>query len=82
MTSHYEPCYCSRCDGRLPAPCVYGTDRATRRKPATPALAILTVSDGQQCFYAVPIGTHWIIPIPRWWLRAKSWMPNKRRGLS
>jgi hypothetical protein len=39
---------------------------------AIPARAIISTSDGQQ-FYAVPIGTHWIIPIPRWLLNIRDW---------
>lgn len=38
-----------------------------------PARSIITTSDGQH-YIAVPIGTHWIITIPRWWLRTKSWL--------
>lgn len=37
-----------------------------------PALSIVTTGDGHQ-FYAVPIGTHWIIAKPKWLLQLQEW---------
>lgn len=31
---NFEPCYCEKCDGKLPAPCRYGTGSRTSKKQA------------------------------------------------
>lgn len=40
----FEPCYCQRCDGKLPAPCVY------RRIPPPP---MRVVRDGVPGYVAI-----------------------------